>query len=135
MAKNTYLRPLLVFLICSAAMSCSKPGKESPAGGQVPIPDTFPIANSKFKNCRFENENPEYSYGTRIAPNRILCDEGVARAVSLLSPNPLPAGLSFSLAELALVGTASEKRTAAPYQFYMENEAGYLILKMRITVK
>ncbi|MBU6153825.1 MAG: hypothetical protein KGP28_05940 [Bdellovibrionales bacterium] len=135
MAKAFFLRPAMVFLFCLGALSCSKPNQETSTGGQTPIPDSFPIANSKLKNCRFEVENPTYTYGSAITPNRILCDEGVARAVSLLSQTPLPAGLSFSQAELALVGTASEKVTAAAYQFYIENEAGYLILKMRITVK
>ncbi len=136
MAKGfEVVRSILALFFCLAALSCSKPNSENSRGNQIPIPDSFPLANSKLKNCRFEVENPTYSYGAAIVPNRILCDEGVARAVSLLSPTPLPAGLSFSLAELALVGTASEKMTSAPYQFYIENEAGYLILKMRITVK
>jgi hypothetical protein len=136
MAKGfAFVRSVLTLVLCFGALSCSKPNSEGPRGGQIPFPDSFPLANSKLKNCRFEVENPTYTYGSAITPNRILCDEGVARAVSLLSPAPLPAGLSFSMAELALVGTASEKMTAASYQFYIENESGYLILKMRITVK
>lgn len=115
--------------------ACSKPNAEQPNGTQTPIPDSFPISNTKFKNCRFQVPNPVYTYGSSIVPNPILCDEGVARSVSLLSANPLPSGLSFSMAQLSLVGTASEKMTSAPYDFYIENEAGYAILKMQITVK
>jgi hypothetical protein len=130
-----FAKTAIAALLFFGAASCSKPNQSNPSGGQIPIPDSFPLSNTKFKNCRFEVENPVYSFGAAITPNRILCEEGYVRSVSVLSPNPLPAGLSVSTTEFALTGTASEKMTAAPYQFYIENEAGYLILKMRITVK
>ena len=133
MAKGfaRYFCSLFLFFVSVGLTSCSKKNAADTPRGQIPIVDSFPISSSKFKNCRFQNENPTYTYGSAIPPNPILCDEGVARSVSLLTPTPLPAGLSFSMAELSLVGTASEKLTAAPYQFYIENEAGYLILKTR----
>ena len=130
MAKGIAL--LLATLLLQA---CSKSNSDQPVGAQIPTVESFPIANTQFKNCTFKEQTPTYSANAAITPNYISCDEGVAKAVQLLSGAKLPAGLRFDLGTLSLVGTPTEKVTAAPFDFYIENEAGYLILHMAITVK
>ncbi len=118
------------------AAGCSKSKDEpEPFDGQVSTPQSFPLSAALLKNCRFGNPNPTYTFGKPIPPNPVICEEGAVKSVSLLNANPLPSGLSFSTAQMSLTGTASERTTSAPYQFYLENEAGYVILKMQLTVK
>jgi hypothetical protein len=115
---------------------CSKSNDQlEPFDGQDSTPQSFPLSAALLKNCRFETPNPTYTYGQPIRPNPVICDEGAVRSVSVLNANPLPSGLSFSSGQMSLVGTASERTAATPYQFYLENEAGYAILKMQLTVK
>lgn len=101
----------------------------------MPQVEVFPISTGELKNCRFQNQNPVYSFGAAIPPNPVVCDSGVATSVQLLSPSPLPTGLSFAMNQLSLAGTANEKVSKAPYQFYIENSSGYQILKIQITVQ
>jgi hypothetical protein len=114
--------------------ACSQSNTDQSSAPSTPIVVSYPISNSKFKNCRFQNLNPTYSVNAQITPNPIDCDEGVATSVQLLSTTALPTGLTFSTATLSLVGTPSEKVSNAPYQFYVENEAGYVILTLNLTV-
>jgi hypothetical protein len=129
------IRMLSLLLGVFFLTSCSK---EKAASDPTNTPlgvETFPIANSALKNCRFQVSNPTYTQGSTIPQNPIICDEGVARSVQILGPNAtLPAGIQFSNAQLSLVGTPTEKVSNAQYQFYLENEAGYVILKMNLTV-
>jgi hypothetical protein len=37
--------------------------------------------------------------------------------------------------KIALIGTPAEKVSNGNYSFYLENEAGYIVLKMALTVK
>ena len=125
------------FILLSMAMlsACSKQSDSTPSTTPGVFPQTFPISSTVLSNCRFKNPNPIYTLGASITPNPILCDEGVATSVSLLNPNPLPSGLTFSTPQLSLIGTPTQKSNPTLYQFYVENESGYVILKMQITVK
>lgn len=134
MAKRFKLGLLTAVLLVAAG--CSKSKDETiPFDGQDSTPQSFPLSAALLKNCRFQNPNPTYTYGQMIPPNPVICDEGAVKNVSVLNANPLPSGLSFSTAQMSLVGTASERVASAPYQFYLENEAGYIVLKMQLTVK
>jgi hypothetical protein len=124
-----------VLLITISLAACSKQKPSSATAAPFPSVQSFPISSSVLTHCHFKDPNPVYTFGAAIPANPVLCDEGAIRAVTLLSPTPLPSGLSFSLDQLSLIGTASEKTNAAPYQFYAENEAGYTILKIQITIK
>ena len=117
-----------------ALTACSKSNSDQAANPLAPTVESFPIGNTEFKNCHFHIPAPTYSANATIAPNYISCDEGVAKSVQLLSAATLPAGMTFDLGTLSLVGTPTEKVTAAPYDFYIENEAGYLILHLTLTV-
>ena len=130
--KNGLL-PLLLFQVAGACSKAQSPSEATVLNGA--IPQTFPVSTSVLKNCRFKDPEPVYTAGSPIPPNTLLCDEGVARTVSVLNPEPLPAGLSFSMAELALTGTPSQKIAKTTYRFYVENSAGYIVLKMQLTVK
>jgi len=122
-------------LLAASLFSCSK-AKDAPhASSTLPTAETFPISNSELKNCHFKDQNPTYTFGQTIPQNPIQCDQGVPRSVQILNPNPLPNGIQFSMNQLSLVGTANERVASAPYRFYIENESGYLILKMLLTVK
>ncbi len=99
-----------------------------------PTPETQAIITDQLKNCRFQNPKITYAYQSKITANPIICDQGVPRKVELISPTPLPSGLLFSMNELSLVGTANEKVIKAPFQYYLQNEAGYVIVKLEITV-
>ena len=126
----------VAILIAAALGACSKP--QSPSGSSVlagNIPQVFPVSAAMLKNCRFKDPDPVYTAGVSITPNSILCDEGAVSSVSLLNPAPLPTGLSFSMAQLSLTGTPSQKTAKTLYQFYVENSAGYVVLKMQLTVK
>ena len=130
MAKGFALIALMVL-----AVSCSKGNTGQSDADGTPIVESFPIQNTKFKNCNFHLAAPTYSVNAAIAPNVISCDEGVAKTVQLLSSAKLPVGLSFNLATLSLIGTPIEKVANAPFDFYIENEAGYVILHLNLTVK
>ncbi len=122
-------------LLILTLVSCSKQDRKPLSTPANPIVETFPISSGQFQNCRFENPSPTYSFGSAITPNPIICDQGVATSVQLLTPSPLPSGIQFKLGSLSLVGTANEKVQKAPYQFYIENEAGYQLLKIQITIQ
>lgn len=93
----------------------------------TPDPQMDFISATKLKNCHFQNAAPSYTFNSTITPNPIICAEGVAKSVQLLTPSPLPSGIQFSMDQLSLTGTANEKVIGAPYQFWIENEAGYAI--------
>lgn len=133
-AVNIYSLTLMAALVVSVT-SCSKAQQGLENGNPFPVVQTFPIENSELKNCRFQTANPVYSLGQKIPDNRISCDQGVPRSVQLLNPNPLPGGLQFSLEKLALIGTPGERVQNGAYTFYLENEAGYVTLKMSLSVK
>lgn len=97
--------------------------------------ESYPIENTKLVNCRFKNPTPSYSFGATIEPNIIQCDEGVPKKVEQLSPAPLPSGIQFSQNSLSLTGTANERVVQAPYDFYLENESGYVIIKIQISIQ
>jgi hypothetical protein len=133
---SPYFKAFVVFLGLPLALgACSKSNSGDASSPTGIFPQTFPIASTVLTNCRFKNPNPIYSVGAPITPNSIQCDEGVATTVSLLNPTPLPSGLTFSMAQLSLVGTPTQKIAQTPFQFYVENESGYVILKIQITVK
>ncbi len=124
-----------LFMGALGLQACSKDKDTGPAANQGPDVEKFPIAATQFKNCHFKDTSPTYTLNGVIPPNPIECDEGVAKKVELLTTNPLPNGLRFSMDQLSLTGTAGEKIASAPYQFYIENEAGYVILNLNLTVK
>ena len=124
---------LIAFLLISAT-GCAKATSQDPTY-LTPDPETYPIENAQFKNCHFKDPKPVYTLNSKINPNPILCDEGVATKVEMLSINTLPTGLQFSMDSLSLIGTATQKVAPTTYQFYIENEAGYLILNLNLTVK
>ena len=129
-----FARALLIagFVLMS---SCSKQKNTDPSVSQTPTVETFPISTGELRGCHFQNRTVIYSFGGTIAPNPIVCDQGVATSVQLLSPTPLPTGLQFNLGQLSLTGSANQKIAATSYQFYVENESGYLILPITITVQ
>ncbi len=124
----------LIACVLLSATGCAKATSQDPTY-LTPDPETYPIENSQLMNCRFKEPKPVYSLNSKINPNPILCDEGVATKVELLSINTLPAGLQFSMDSLSLIGSATQKVASTTYQFYIENEAGYLILNLSLTVK
>jgi len=125
----------LVFGSILTLSACSKQELQSFRRNLPTDSESIPIENSKLKNCRFQSTNPTYPFGSTIQPNPILCDEGVPRKVELLTPSPLPSGVQFSMDQLSLVGTANERVIQAPYEFYLENESGYLIIKIQISIQ
>jgi hypothetical protein len=133
MAKGIAI--LALALTGLALTSCSKKAPDQSTAYSPPVAEGYAVENTKFKNCHFKVAAPTYSVNAAIAPNAIQCDEGVAKKVEVLSTSALPAGLTFSMGTLSLVGTPTEKVTNAPFDFYIENEAGYLILHMALTVK
>jgi len=138
MAKGFALASTLTVSTLVALLSlsaCSQKDSNRTPGSQNITPEPLPISNSKLTNCHFKDAHPVYSFQSTIAPNPISCDNGVPRKVELLTPTPLPGGLQFAMNQLSLTGSPSEKVTSAPYQFYLENEAGYVIIPIQITVK
>ena len=137
MAKEKTL--ILLLILSAALLSCSQTNSNPPASNPAPAPppvvESYALENTAFKNCHFADIAPSYSLNVPITPNKIQCDEGVAKKVELLTPAILPSGLSFSLATLSLVGTPSEKANKVPFDFYIENESGYSILHLTLTVK
>ena len=129
------IQSLLFIVLMAITLSCSKQKSAGSTGFQPSLGETFPVSSSVLKNCHFQETQPIYFSGQSITANPILCEEGVARSVTLLTPAALPTGLAFSMSQLSLTGTPTEKSLSAPYEFYIENEAGYAILKMQITVK
>ena len=129
------VRGLGVSAILISLNACSRAQDNQTGGNPFPAVQSFPIEASKLKNCRFQTPNPVYTQGQRITNNRISCDEGVPRSVQILGPTALPSGLQFSMDQIALIGTPGEKISNGNYSFYLENEAGYIILKMALTVK
>jgi hypothetical protein len=128
-------RFFLLPMLLAALTSCSK-AKDAPTeGNPFPAVQTFPIENSQLKNCRFAVPNPVYTLNQKIADNKISCDEGVPRTVQTLGTGALPSGIQFSMDKLALTGTPGERMSSGNYSFYLENESGYVILKMSLTVK
>ena len=123
---------LLGFTVCFS--SCSKQAP-APAANGTPTVETDAVSAPAMKNCQFKNQKPVYAFNSTIQPNPIVCDDGFPRTVQVLSPSPLPAGLSFNAPTLSLVGTATEKMAQGPYKFYLENEAGYTIINLTITVQ
>lgn len=132
MAKGfAYL--LAVSLVLLSA--CSKKDAGRSPNSQNIAPEPLAIESSKLTNCHFKVSNPTYSYQSTIAPNPIQCDDGVPRKVELLTPTPLPNGIQFAMNLLSLTGVAGERVINAPYEFYLENEAGYVMIKLLVTVK
>jgi hypothetical protein len=115
--------------------SCSKSTPITDQSSGTPLVESFPIANTKFQNCRFQTPAPTYGVNSTITPNPIVCDAGVAKMVKLISTTSLPQGLVFSSDTLSLVGTPTVATKSTVFDFYIENEAGYVILPLTITVK
>ncbi len=124
-----------ILAILLTLASCSQKNNGASKSTGTPTVESYPIANTKLQNCHFKNPAPTYTYGATITPNPIVCDSGVATAVSLVSASPLPTNMQFSMDQLALTGIASEKMSQIPYQFYVENQSGYVILNLQLTVK
>jgi hypothetical protein len=116
------------------ATGCSKQ-QAADAPAAQPTVETFPISNSKLTNCHFQTATATYSSGAAIAPNPIICAQGVPTSVQVLNPTPLPSGIAFSMDQLSLTGTSTVKLAQTPYQFYLENEAGYVIINLQLTVQ
>ena len=129
------LPAIATLIICLLTTGCSKENLDKIYRNQPGEVDSLPIENSKLKNCRFQSITPSYAYGTAITPNPIICEEGVAKKVEILTPNPLPSGIQFSQDQLSLIGTANERVIQAPYEFYLENESGYTIIKIQISIQ
>jgi hypothetical protein len=125
----------VVFMLLVTLSACSKKSSERDPNGQITVPEGYPLSSSKLENCRFKDPAPTYSFNSTIELNAIQCDDGVPRTVQVLTPNGLPNGLEFTYSPLGLHGTAKERVVAAPYEFYLENEAGYQIIRMTITIK
>jgi hypothetical protein len=136
MANGFALKPsFLILTLAIALSSCAKKDNEQTQGGRIEGVETFPIENTKLKNCKFKIPTPSYAFNASIEANPIICEEGVAKKVQLLTPNKLPNGLRFAPEQLSLTGSANERVVNAPYEFYLENEAGYTIVKILLTVK
>jgi hypothetical protein len=120
----------LVFLA-----SCSKQASKDRKTNVQVDSESYPIENSKLKNCHFKVQAPTYTFGATIEPNIIQCDEGVPKKIEILTPAPLPSGIQFSQNTLSLIGTANERVVQAPYDFYLENESGYVIIKIQISIQ
>ena len=114
---------------------CSKPAETPASITHFPEAQSFPVSNAVLRNCRFEHPDPTYPVGVSIPPNPIFCEGGEIRTVALITPDPLPQGLILSTQEHRLMGTPSRSTAPSTHQFYIENEAGYATLKIRITVK
>ena len=127
--KAVLILSLLFFTSCTKQASKDR---NSVTPGDV---ESYPIENSKLKNCRFKYQNPSYTFGATIEPNLILCDEGVPTKVEVLTPSLLPSGIQFSPNTLSLIGTANERVVQAPYDFYLENGSGYVIIKIQISIQ
>jgi hypothetical protein len=125
------------FLLASLALLSTGCSKDATTAATVTPQsvETFPLENTVLTGCDFQTPNPTYAFNSTIAPNPIVCKAGVARTVTLISPGLLPSGLKFDPTQLSLVGVANEKMVAVPYTYYVENEAGYIILKLTITIK
>ena len=131
------MRMMKAVLILSLLFFASCTKQASTAGNRV-IPgdsESYPIGNSKLKNCHFKFQTPSYTFGSTIEPNIIMCEEGIPTAVTVLTPALLPSGIQFSMSTLSLTGTANERVVQAPYDFYLENESGYVIIKIQISIQ
>lgn len=126
---------VLLIAISMMNSSCSKENQNAKRVIQSGDSESIPIENSKLVNCRFSNPNPSYTFGSTITQNTIICDEGVAKKVEQLTPSPLPSGIQLNADSLSLTGTANERVIQAPYEFYLENEAGYTIIKIQISIQ
>jgi hypothetical protein len=133
--QSNILSTTLLLLSVILNSSCSKENQNARRVIQSGDSESIPIENSKLVNCRFSNPNPSYSFGSTITPNTIICDEGVAKKVEQLTPSPLPSGIQLNSESLSLSGTANERVIQAPYEFYLENEAGYTIIKIQISIQ
>jgi len=119
-----------------ALASCSKPAASAVTPMGDPTLETYPISNTQLTNCHFQNPKPSYAFGSTITPNPVICDNGsVALVAQVLTPAALPTGLNFSEGTLALTGVANEKVTNAAYDIYLENGAGYTIIKIQISIQ
>lgn len=129
---------LFIYTVCSLAIllgSCSPEDQNTAKVKPVQEAESLPVENTKLKNCRFKFTAPNYAFGSSIEPNPIQCDEGVPKKVEILTPSPLPSGIQFSSSVLSLIGTANERVIQAPYEFYLENESGYSIIKIQISIQ
>jgi len=132
---NGFALPTILLLSLISLVSCSKQAAKEVKPVVVGDSESYPIQNSKLKNCHFKFPTPSYSFGATIEPNLILCEEGVPKKVEVLTPAPLPSGIQFSPNTLSLNGTANERVVQAPYDFYLENESGYVIIKIQISIQ
>ncbi len=123
---------ILSLIIFSA---CTKEASKDSKPNLVIDSESFPIENTTLKNCRFKIPNPTYTFGSTIEPNPILCDEGVPKRAEILTPAAPPNGIQLSSATLSLVGIANERVVQAPYDIYLENESGYAIIKIQISIR
>lgn len=133
-AKGIAFKSALVLGLLVLA-SCSKEATKDRKTNANIDSESYPIENAKLTNCRFKFATPSYTFGSTIEQNIILCDEGVPRKVEILTPAPLPSGIQFSHNTLSLIGTANERVVQAPYDFYLENESGYTIIKIQISIQ
>ena len=115
--------------------SCTKQASKDRNSATPGDSESYPIGNTKLKNCHFKFQAPSYAFGATIEPNLIMCDEGVPTKVEVLTPALLPSGIQFSPNTLSLIGTANERVVQAPYDFYLENESGYVIIKIQISIQ
>ena len=127
--KSVFILGFMILASCSKEAS-----KESKPNIQLGS-ESYPIENAKLKNCHFKYSTPSYTFGASIEPNIIQCDEGVPKKIEILTPAPLPSGIQFSQNTLSLIGTANERVVQAPYDFYLENESGYVIIKIQISIQ
>lgn len=116
-------------------ISCTKENTNARKGNTALESESFPIENLKLKNCHFKFPTANYVFGATITPNIIQCEEGVPKKVEQLTPAKLPDGIHFDAGQLSLVGTANERVIQAPYDFYLENESGYVIIKIQISIQ
>lgn len=125
---------LLFGLLVLAASACTqkKSDTSAPFNPEVVLDE---LSSAPLKNCKFVNPAPIYAFQSAIAPNSIICEEGIPTKVELLTDSPLPTGIRFDNAQLAIVGNANEKVSKAPYQFYLKNEAGYMVVTLNITIQ
>ncbi len=123
--------PLAMMTGCSGNTNPSVPNAIPTAIGPV-VQDA---STGPLKNCRFQNPTPTYAFQSTISPNPIHCDQGIATAVTVLTPNSLPSGILFSQSQMSLTGSANEKVNQAPYLFYLENASNYLIIPLNLTIK
>src|SRR5450759_3763765 len=88
-ANGFALKSVLVLILIVLA-SCSKQASKDRSLTVIGDSESYPIGNSKLKNCHFKFPTPTYTFGATIEPNLIQCDEGVATMVQILTPAPLP---------------------------------------------